>query len=87
MVRHAEERLKLLGCPKINLQIMQGNQAVEAFYRKLGYQTEQRISMGKKIPENITFAEPGAAPDGGPASRLGHSGVTERPPSVTRYDP
>jgi len=40
LMRHAEEQLKLLGCPKINLQIMQGNEAVEAFYRKLGYQTE-----------------------------------------------
>ena len=67
LVRHAEEHLKLLGCSKINLQIMQGNEAVEAFYRKLGYQTEQRISMGKKIPENISRAEPSASPNGGPA--------------------
>jgi ribosomal protein S18 acetylase RimI-like enzyme len=62
LLRYAEERLKLLGCPKINLQIMQGNEAVEAFYRKLAYETEQRISMGKKIPENITITQPGAAP-------------------------
>lgn len=54
LMRHAEQQLKLLGCPKINLQILQSNEAVEAFYRKLGYQTEQRISMGKKIPENIS---------------------------------
>jgi len=54
LVRRAEERLKLLGCPKINLQILQENEAVAAFYHKLGYQTEPRISMGKKIPENIT---------------------------------
>ena len=67
LMRHAEERLKLLGCPKINLQIMQGNEAVEAFYRKLGYQTEPRISMGKKIPENISHAEPFAAPSAGSA--------------------
>jgi ribosomal protein S18 acetylase RimI-like enzyme len=58
LMRHAEERLKFLGCPKINLQIMQENEAVEAFYRNLGYETEQRISMGKKIPENIVFADP-----------------------------
>lgn len=83
LMRHAEERLKLLGCPKINLQIMQGNEAVEAFYRTLGYQTEQRISMGKKIPENITLAEPGAAPNGGPAPPPGNSGATEGPPSVS----
>jgi ribosomal protein S18 acetylase RimI-like enzyme len=58
LMRHAEERLKRLGCPKINLQILQGNESVEAFYRKLGYQTEPRISMGKKIPENITVSAP-----------------------------
>ena len=62
-MRHAEERLKLLGCPKINLQILHGNEAVEAFYRKLGYQTEPRISMGKKIIENTPSAEPGACPN------------------------
>jgi ribosomal protein S18 acetylase RimI-like enzyme len=58
LVRHAEERLRASGCPKINLQILKGNEAVESFYRKLGYETEQRISMGKKIPENISRAEP-----------------------------
>ncbi len=62
LMRHAEQRLKRLGCPKINLQILQGNEAVEAFYRKLGYQTEPRISMGKTIRENITAAEPLSRP-------------------------
>jgi ribosomal protein S18 acetylase RimI-like enzyme len=66
LMQHAEERLKLLGCPKINLQIIQGNEAVEAFYLKLGYQTEQRISMGKKILENITSAESGRRPERAP---------------------
>jgi ribosomal protein S18 acetylase RimI-like enzyme len=83
LMRHAEERLKRLGCPKINLQIMQGNEGVQAFYCKLGYQTEQRISMGKKILENIPLAEPGAASNGGPATRLGNSGGAEGPPSVS----
>ena len=49
LVRHAEEHLRALGCPKINLQIMDGNEAVAAFYGKLGYEIEPRISMGKKI--------------------------------------
>jgi len=80
LMRHAEERLKLLGCPKINLQILQGNEAVEAFYRKLGYQTEPRISMGKKIIENIPSA--GAPPNGGPATQPGASRLTEGPPTV-----
>jgi ribosomal protein S18 acetylase RimI-like enzyme len=83
LMRHAEERLKRLGCPKINLQIMQENEGVQAFYRKLGYQTEQRISMGKKILENITLAEPGAAPDGGPATPVSNSSGSGGPPSVS----
>jgi hypothetical protein len=41
---------------------MNGNEEVESFYRKLGYEAERRISMGKKIPANISNAEPGAAP-------------------------
>jgi len=80
LMRHAEEDLNLLGCLKINLQIIEGNEAVAAFYRKLGYQTEQRISMGKKVSENITLAEPGASPNGGPAMCPGNSGASGGPP-------
>lgn len=61
LVRHAEERLRALGCPKINLQILVDNAAVQAFYRKLGYETEPRISMGKKLPENLPSAAPGTS--------------------------
>ncbi len=53
LMRHAEESLSALGCMKINLQIMEGNEGVESFYRDLGYTTEKRISMGKRITENI----------------------------------
>lgn len=49
LVRHAEQQLERLGCPKINLQIMAGNEQVETFYRRLGYVTEPRVSMGKKL--------------------------------------
>jgi hypothetical protein len=34
-------------------------------------------------PETESDAEPGAAPNGGPATPLGNSGVTEGPPSVS----
>lgn len=51
-----EERLTRLGCPKINLQVRASNQAVAAFYQKLGYNIEERISMGKRlqIPQTST---------------------------------
>jgi len=49
LVRHAEEALKQRGCPKLNLQVRANNPAVTAFYESLGFQTEQRISMGKRV--------------------------------------
>ena len=49
----AERKLSESGCMKINLQIMEGNEAVENFYLANGYHTEKRISMGKRLPENI----------------------------------
>lgn len=49
LVAHAEEALAARGCGKINLQIVEGNASVEAFYRKLGFETEKRISMGKRL--------------------------------------
>jgi len=49
----AERELAQIGCMKINLQIMEGNEAVERFYLANGYRTEKRISMGKQVPANI----------------------------------
>jgi ribosomal protein S18 acetylase RimI-like enzyme len=53
LLAFAEERLSEKGCMKINLQIMDGNEAVEAFYLSNGYQTEKRIRMGKRLPQNF----------------------------------
>lgn len=53
LLSHAEKQLSLLGCMKINLQIVEGNEAVGHFYRVNGYSSEKRISMGKRLPENI----------------------------------
>lgn len=49
LVRHAENALAALGCPKVNLQIMADNSAVVGFYNALGFATEDRISMGKVL--------------------------------------
>ena len=49
LLQHAEKALAARGCVKINLQIMEGNEAVEAFYLANGYATEKRISMGKRL--------------------------------------
>ena len=54
LVRHAERALADKGCMKINLQIVDGNETVAGFYESLGYAVEKRVSMGKRIPANIS---------------------------------
>jgi len=49
LMRHAEQALKELGCPKINLQVVASNAAAVEMYRKLGYSIEDRISLGKVV--------------------------------------
>ena len=53
LLAFVERRLSSLGCLKINLQIMDGNEAVQRFYQAHGYLTEKRISMGKRLSKNI----------------------------------
>jgi ribosomal protein S18 acetylase RimI-like enzyme len=50
LVMEAERRLSQLGCTKVNLQVRAENAAVAAFYRSLGYEVEERVSMGKRLP-------------------------------------
>lgn len=49
LVAHAEEALAARDCVKINLQILEANAEVEEFYRKLGFEIEKRLSMGKRL--------------------------------------
>jgi ribosomal protein S18 acetylase RimI-like enzyme len=49
LMRKVEAGLMSLGCPKLNLQIRADNAAVQAFYESLGYFSEDRLSMGKKL--------------------------------------
>ena len=49
LICEAEKRLLALGCLKINLQVVLANSSVVAFYRKLGYAIEERISMSKPV--------------------------------------
>ena len=55
MMLAAEEALVKLNCPKINLQVRSHNAPVIAFYRALGYETDDVISLGKRLVED----EPG----------------------------
>ena len=49
LMAHAEDALAHAGCPKINLQVRAGNEEVVAFYKRLGYEVEERVSMGKRL--------------------------------------
>lgn len=49
LVRHVEQALAAIGCPKLNLQIRTGNAQVIAFYQALGYGQDELISMGKRL--------------------------------------
>ena len=51
LVRHAEQALQSLGCPKVNLQVRGDNTSVLSFYESVGYSTEDRVSMGKRLPD------------------------------------
>ena len=44
-----ETRLLNKGCPKINLQVRTGNDAVIAFYEAIGYSDDECISFGKRL--------------------------------------
>jgi len=49
LMNDLEQRLLEFGCPKLNLQVRASNQEVVAFYTGLGYEVEERVSMGKKL--------------------------------------
>lgn len=49
LMKRVEEELAAAGCPKLNLQVRVSNRETVAFYEKLGYVVEERVSMGKRL--------------------------------------
>jgi ribosomal protein S18 acetylase RimI-like enzyme len=49
MMEEAEARLRALGCAKINLQVRTGNRDVIEFYKKIGFQADDVVSLGKRL--------------------------------------
>jgi ribosomal protein S18 acetylase RimI-like enzyme len=49
LMRRVEESLAEMGCPKLNLQVRTSNAQAVSFYQHLGYEVEERISMGKRL--------------------------------------
>lgn len=53
LLAQAENALRDLGCPKVNLQVVASNCSVTKFYEKNGYNIEERISMGKRLQPGL----------------------------------
>ncbi|WP_027011329.1 GNAT family acetyltransferase [Comamonas sp. B-9] len=53
LMQRAEAELTALGCPKLNLQVRAGNEAVIAFYESLGYANDHTVSLGKRLIADI----------------------------------
>lgn len=53
LLSEAESALLASGCPKVNLQIRSTNAEVLEFYWRCGYETEERLSLGKPLIEEL----------------------------------
>lgn len=53
----AEQELKELGCPKINLQVRATNTGVIKFYESIGFKEDQVVSMGKRLEKDPEYHE------------------------------
>jgi len=53
LMRRVERDLELMGCHKLNLQVRGSNVKAVTFYESLGYSTEDRVSMGKRLEEDL----------------------------------
>jgi ribosomal protein S18 acetylase RimI-like enzyme len=49
LMAEAERLLAARGCPKLNLQVRAGNDAVLAFYATLGYDPDGAVGLGKRL--------------------------------------
>lgn len=52
MMEAVEKKLLKMDCPKINIQVRDGNKNALNFFSKIGYNTEERISLGKRLIED-----------------------------------
>jgi len=49
MMKEAERRLLKLGCPKSQVQVRTTNSGIIKFYRKLGYDIDDVVNIGKRL--------------------------------------
>ena len=49
LMEAVEEKLKKMGCAKVNLQVRETNLEVIEFYKAIGYDLDHVIGMGKRL--------------------------------------
>ncbi len=54
LMEEAETRLVDLGCPKLNLQVRGDNLGAVQFYRRLGYELDDVVGMGKRLDGDVS---------------------------------
>ena len=50
-----EDKLRAMGCPKVNLQIRIGNADVIKFYESVGYSDDKVFSMAKRLIDDPEY--------------------------------
>jgi len=49
LMERAEQDLKAMGCPKLNIQVRTSNAEVLKFYERLGYTRDETVTLGKRL--------------------------------------
>jgi hypothetical protein len=49
LLSHAEVELKKLGCPKVNVQVLETNLGAQAFWQAAGYTADPVTSFGRRL--------------------------------------
>jgi ribosomal protein S18 acetylase RimI-like enzyme len=52
IMREAEQLLRAAGCAKINLQVRSGNTHVIEFYKRVGFDVDDVVSMGRRLVDD-----------------------------------
>jgi ribosomal protein S18 acetylase RimI-like enzyme len=57
IMTEAEQKLRAMGCPKINLQVREINQAAMKFYPKIGFSADHVFSFGKRLVDDPVYEQ------------------------------
>ncbi len=55
MMVAVENKIKTMGCPKINLQVRDTNIEVIEFYKSIGYLDDRVVGLGKRLEDDEQF--------------------------------